>query len=117
MIFKFTVRETVKLIANWKRREADPGRELPDLKPVAKLFTPDGAATWLIVAMSPDQQRAYGIADLGLGEVEAGEIDLGELRTVRGRLGLPVEKDRWFAPDKTLYAYLAEGWATGRLVA
>jgi hypothetical protein len=44
-----------------------------DPKPVVKLFTPDGACTWL-----------------------------------KGKLGLSVERDLYFRPDKPLSAYADE---------
>jgi hypothetical protein len=39
----------------------------------------------------------------GLGFVEIGDVDLTELRQLRGKLGLPVEIDRWFKPDQSLW--------------
>lgn len=87
-----------------------------DPKPVIKLFTPDAAATWLIAALSPDGRTGWGVCDLGLGFVEVGEIDMVELSKLRGRLGLPVERDRWCKPNATVSEYQAAGSAVGRLV-
>jgi integrase len=36
---------------------------------------------------------AFGLCDLGMGEPELGYVSLTELRTVRGKLGLPIERD------------------------
>ncbi|RYG18450.1 MAG: DUF2958 domain-containing protein [Caulobacteraceae bacterium] len=88
-----------------------------DPQPILKLFTPDAGATWLIAALSPDERTAWGVCDLGLGFVEIGELDMAELRAVRGRLGLPIERDRWFTPSATLNGYQAKGAAAGRLSA
>jgi hypothetical protein len=88
-----------------------------DPQPILKLFTPDAGATWLIAALSPDGRTAWGVCDLGLGFVEIGELDMAELRAVRGRLGLPVERDRWFTPSTTLNGYRIHGVSAGRLSA
>jgi hypothetical protein len=118
MTFRFTKPQKTKLVAAWDRLEqARAHGEAFDPVPVVKLFTPDAGATWLLAAMSPDETTAWGVADLGLGFVEMGEVDLAELRQLRGKLGLPVEIDRWFKPDQTLSAYQREGQAAGRLTA
>lgn len=118
MTLLFTKPQRAKLHANWAAQEAASSAGAPfDPQPVVKLFTPDAGATWLLAALSPDERVAYGVADLGLGFVEAGEIDLQELRALRGRLGLPVERDRWFKADKALSGYLTQGREAGRLVA
>ena len=39
-----------------------------------------------------------------------------ELRSVRGPLGLPIERDMHFEADKTLSAYADEARAHGRIV-
>lgn len=78
-------------------------------KPVVKLFTPDGAATWLLSDIPPDDPDiAFGLCDLGLGEPELGYVSLSELAALRGKLGLPVERDLHFAATKTLVEYAEE---------
>lgn len=118
MTFRFTKPQKTKLVAAWDRLEQARAQGAPyDPVPVVKLFTPDAGATWLLAAISPDETTAWGVADLGLGFVEIGEVDLVELRQLRGNLGLPVEIDRWFQPDRTLSAYQREGQGAGRLTA
>lgn len=113
----FTARQRDRLHRNWVALEqASRSGSSLDPMPVAKLFTPDAGATWLIAALSPDQSIAWGVVDLGLSFVETGEIDMLELRALRGRLGLPVERDRWFRPDKSLWGYQRDGQVIGRLV-
>ena len=69
----------------------------PDFFPVVKLFTPDAAGTWLLTELDPDEPDiAFGLCDLGLGCPELGYLSLSELQRFRGRLGLPVERDRFF---------------------
>lgn len=88
-----------------------------DHKPVVKLFTPDANATWLISEVDPDDpDRLFGLCDLGLGSPELGYVSLSELRDVRGRLGLPVERDLHFVADKPLSAYADEARSKGRVI-
>ena len=74
--------------------------------PVVKLFTPDAGATWLLSELDPDDpDTAFGLCDLGIGYPELGTVSITELESVRGQLGLPVERDRAFVADKSLSAY------------
>lgn len=89
-----------------------------DPQPIVKLFTPDGAATWLLSAIDPDDQDiAFGLCDLGLGVPELGYVRLSELMQLRGGLGLPVERDLHFCPKMTISAYAALARLAGRIVA
>lgn len=88
-----------------------------DPPPVVKLFTPDAGATWLLTEIDPeDPDRAFGLCDLGLGFPELGYVSLQELSTVRGRLGLPVERDLHFKADKAISGYAREARSAGRIV-
>jgi hypothetical protein len=81
-----------------------------------KLFTPDACATWLLSEIDPhDLMRAFGLCDLDLGCPELGWISLTEFAVVRGRLGLPVERDCSWRAEKPLSAYAAEAQALGRI--
>jgi hypothetical protein len=89
-----------------------------DPAPVVKLFTPDAGATWLLTEMDPDDHdHAFGLCDLGLGYPELGWVSLAEIATVRGRLGLPIERDLHFAAQKRLSTYAREAGLAGRIVA
>ena len=70
-----------------------------NMKPICKLFTPWGRATWLITGM--EDGILYGFADLGMGCVEWGGIDTVEgLESIKGPFGLRVERDlHWSAPE------------------
>lgn len=107
-----TIEDRIRLLVN---ALADDRDHLP---PVLKLFTPDGAATWLISEVDPDDpDRLFGLCDLGLGHPELGYVSLAEISAVRGRLGLPVERDLHFVADKPLSAYVEEARIKGRIVA
>lgn len=74
--------------------------------PVVKLFNPCGAATWLISAIEPDDPDIlFGLCDLGMGFPELGSVRLSELESVRGRLGLGIERDLFFEAKYPLLVY------------
>lgn len=107
--------ERERLLANGRLSAA--GEDLDPL-PVVKLFTPDANATWLLTELDPDDPGiAFGLCDLGLGEPELGFVSLAELASIRGRLGLPIERDEHFRPDRPLSAYAVEARAQGRIIA
>ena len=58
----------------------------------------------------------FGLCDLGLGCPERGYVSLLELRTVRGKLGLPIERDLHFEADKPISAYADEAREHRRIV-
>jgi hypothetical protein len=51
-----------------------------------------------------------------MGEPELGYVSLTELRAVRGKLGLPVERDEHFEADKTLSTYAVQARQHGHVV-
>ncbi|MBZ0130800.1 MAG: DUF2958 domain-containing protein [Rhodobacteraceae bacterium] len=96
-----------KLLANGNA--IDNGATELSLTPVVRLFTPDAAATWVLVSAEPwgDDLRLFGWCDLGVGFPEYGYVSLNELQCLRGRLGLPVERDLHFKTCKTLETYIS----------
>jgi len=64
-----------------------------------------------------DPDLAFGLCDLGLGCPELGSIRISEIESVRGRLGLPVERDRHFSTTKTISALAAEARVAGYIKA
>ncbi|TXM71675.1 DUF2958 domain-containing protein [Methylobacterium sp. WL12] len=108
-----TAAQRTALLANGQRTAR--GEDI-DPKPVVKLFMPDGPGTWLLTELDPDQPtRAFGLCDTGLGSPELGYVCLVELAALRGRLGLPLERDRHFVADRLLYTYATEARCTGRI--
>ena len=110
-----TIRE--KLIANGRKQDLVRGTEDEiDFRPVVKLFTPDAGCTWLLTEIDPeDDDIAFGLCDLGMGTPELGSVRISELESVRGKLGLPIERDRYFEADKTLSAYADDARVHGRV--
>jgi hypothetical protein len=64
----------------------------------AKFFTPDGSWTWYATEYDPETRMFFGLVD-GFDK-ELGYFSLDELESVRGALGLPIERDAWFKPTK-----------------
>ena len=111
----FTKAQRRQLLLNGQRSAA--GKNIDPL-PVVKLFLPDGAATWLIMAVDPaNPDRAYGLCDLGLGCPKLGYVNLNELAAMRGNIKLPVSRDVFFQADKPLSVYAAEALVAGRITA
>ena len=103
---------------NQQIADESDGEAEADFLPVVKLFTPDGAATWLLTELDPDDTDiAFGLCDLGMGCPELGSVRLSELESVRGKLGLPIERDLYFTATKTLSAYAEEASRLGRIKA
>jgi hypothetical protein len=109
---------TDKLLANGRalRAAIDKGDDTLDFKPVVKLFMRDAQCRWLPTEIDPDDGLAFGLGDLGLGYPELGYVSPAELATVRGKLGLPIERDRHFEADKSISAYAADARDRGHIV-
>lgn len=86
-------------------------------KPVVKFFSPDGSAKWLITEIMADGDTLFGLCDLGHGSPELGYVSLKELTSVRGRLGLPIERDMHFTAAKTIGEYAEEARRAGYIKA
>lgn len=96
----------------------DLGDPEPDFEPVVKLFTPDAQCTWLLTELDPgDHDIAFGLCDLGMGFPELGSVRLSELDSVRGPLGLAIERDRHFRADRTLSAYVEQARSSQHITA
>jgi hypothetical protein len=78
-----------------------------DHVPVVKFFDPAGAATWLLTEVSPDDpDQLFGLCDLGMGFPELGYVSFAELKSIKNRLGIPLERDLFFAARFPLSVYL-----------
>lgn len=102
-----------QLLANGAATAAalDAGQDPPDHYPVVKLFTPDAACTWLLSEIDPDAPDiAFGLCDLGMQCAELGSVSLSEIRSLRGRLGLPVERDLGFKAKHPISVYARAAW-------
>jgi hypothetical protein len=93
-----------------------------DHVPVVKYFDPCGAATWIITELMPaegdgvEPDILYGLCDLGMACPELGYVSLAELKSVRGRLGLGIERDLYFNARYPLSVYAHAADRRGRIV-
>jgi hypothetical protein len=109
-----SIREQLLRNGRVRAQLEEQGEAEADFLPAVKLFTPDAGCTWLLAELDPDEPDiAFGLCDLGMGHPELGTVRISELESVRGRLGLPVERDRHFRPCKTLSAYADEASLAG----
>lgn len=92
----------LKLIENFMANKNRPERP-HDFHPVVKLFFPAGTGTWLLTELNPDNNIAFGLADLG--EPELGYFSVDEIASVRVR-GLKVERDLYWKADRPLSGYV-----------
>lgn len=65
-----------------------------------KWFTPDSSFTWYVTERDPQTGRCFGVTVNPASNMpwELGFFDQHEIESVRGHLGLPVERDKWFKP-------------------
>jgi hypothetical protein len=90
----------MKLLTNALRAQLPPlgsTEPLPhDQRRVpTKFFTPDSSWAWYPLEFD-GEDLFFGLV-VGF-EIEAGYFCLSELESVRGRWGLPIERDLWFQP-------------------
>lgn len=88
----------MKLLTRTVRRQLPPlysQEQVADPLVICKFFTPDSIWTWYAIEFD-GKDLFYGYV-IGF-EPELGYFSLRELQGVRGQLGLPVERDRWFRP-------------------
>ena len=106
---------------NRKHRQIDGNTE--DFQPVVKLFNPIGPSTWLISEISDEGEDMdgnhdyilFGLCDLGMGCVEMGNVSYNELRSLKLRFGLGIERDIHFTATKTLTEYADDARKAGRI--
>ncbi len=99
-----TADQRAQLLANGAARAA--GQSIDPL-PVARLFTPDAHATWLLAALDPaDDDTAWGLIDLGIGMPELGTVKLSDLAGIVGPLQKPVLRDLYFRASRPLSEYV-----------
>jgi hypothetical protein len=74
---------------------SEQGMEALEALAMVKFFTPDSSWTWYATEFD-GEDTFFGLVD-GL-YLEFGTFSLTELQEVRGKLGLPVERDKFFKP-------------------
>ncbi|WNZ00178.1 DUF2958 domain-containing protein [Sulfurospirillum sp. 'SP'] len=65
---------------------------------LAKFFTPDSNWSWYVTEYDPVERVCFGLVE-GF-EKELGYFSLDELESIKGPLGLAIERDIYFEPTK-----------------
>jgi len=102
-----------QMLANGAARVG--GGENVDPFPVVKLYTLDAGLVWLLAALGPDGDQAYGLCDAGTGFPEVGTVSLSALEGVRGPQGLRIVADPHFTARQPLSAYAADARRDGSI--
>jgi hypothetical protein len=82
---------------------------------VAKLYTLDAGAVWLLTELDADGNTAYGLCDAGTGYPELGQVSLSALELVRGPKGMRIVADPHFKSRQPISAYLANAQRDGSI--
>ena len=109
----------MKLLTETQREQLLANGRNPDGDhlPVVRLFSPAGAATWLVSELDPEEPDvAFGLADLGFGSPELGSFRISELQSVHGPFGLGIERDLRFKTAQPLTVYAEAARTAGRIV-
>lgn len=88
---------TKELRAKLSKLYATETIPLEEKTAVCKFFTPDSSWTWYAVEFDGDDKFFGWVHG---HEREWGYFSLKELESVRGPMGLAVERDKWFKPTK-----------------
>ena len=108
-----TLEQRGRLLANGRAFAAG---EIEEMEPVVRLFTPDAHATWLLATLDArDGDTAYGLCDVGLGRPGFGRVKLSELGGFVGPAKMPVMRDLYFRPTRTLWDYAYYAYLDGSI--
>jgi hypothetical protein len=76
------------------------GKDPANVKVTVKIFDPYSQWTWFVTEYDPKSGRAFGYVN-GV-HPELGYFSIPELSEVRNKVGLPLERDKWWDPKTTL---------------
>ena len=89
------------LLTDVLKRELKAANGAEKLRPLYKIFSPEGSSTWLLCSMEEDDDTLWAVCDIGMGVVEYGTVSLRDLELARGgRFGFPCERDEFFDGSK-----------------
>lgn len=116
MLLSAELHEALRANDEARRAAVRAGSVEPDFVPVAKFFSPVGAATWLATELGEDGDTLFGFADLGFGCPELGSFRLSELASVRLPFGLGIERDLSFTSKVPLSDWAAAARRAGSII-
>lgn len=91
----------VKLLTQEVKRRLKPlystDGHASETRIAVKFFTPDSHFTWYVIEGEEQENGDWLFFGLCCGmDSELGYVTLSQLQSIRGKLGLPVERDRHF---------------------
>ena len=93
---KLLTKELEKRFAKIGKQE-----DIEDPIVVAKFFNPTGAGTWWATEYDPERKIFFGYVSIfGDHNDEWGSFSLAELESVKGKLGLGIERDLYCVEQK-----------------
>ncbi len=112
-LFPFNEQQLRKLHGNHVLFQANQDQ---DVMPVVRLLADGRPWQWIMVSLNLyEPTQAYGLVDLGLGDVELCAIDLSELAKFRGPFGERIVLDMFWKPQAPLSAFVDDVVRNGRL--
>jgi len=86
---------TEELKVKFPKLKKTEGKNLKDIKVIAKFFDPCSQWTWYATEYDPTDRIFFGL--VRGHETEMGYFSLDELESVKGALGLGIERDLYFS--------------------
>ncbi len=88
-----------------------------ELRPIVRIFIPEPRRVWLLTDIDPSfPDSAFGLADLGIGVPTIGYVSIRGLMAAADTLGLPIQRDPSFRPNRTLREYAIDATLFGHVV-
>lgn len=87
---------TKELLATLPKLGTHDGKDPKDVPIHVKFFDPSGSWTWYVTEGEEDDGDVVFFGLVRGCETELGDFSLSELESVRGRLGLGIERDLYF---------------------
>jgi hypothetical protein len=95
---------TKELIERFKKQGDTSEKRAPDITVIAKFFCPWGSATWFATDYDAKDNVCFGFVQLGGSFedcAELGYFSIEELESLRGPMGLKIERDLYWK-ERTL---------------
>lgn len=71
-------------------------KDAADVPIIAKFFIASSSATWYATEYNPDTNEMFGFAEILPGCGELGYFNFNEIKDLRGKFGLGLERDLYF---------------------
>lgn len=94
---------TQEILSEFKKQGPTNDKSADQIRVITKFFTPDAQCSWFITDWLPEEDLFFGYCSLGDPDcAELGYVSKADLESLRGCLGLPVERDLSWDSNITL---------------